>query len=281
VLFFRRKLAVRDPAREKVLREFEKKAGYRFKNINLLNTALTHPSYLHEKQIKDRSHYERMEFLGDSVLSLVVCSHIYTTFPHYSEGSLSDIKSHVVSEKALAVVAIRMELGKYILFGSGEASTGGRKKASILSNVFESVVGAIYLDGGFEQASKYILRFASEDIIEHPPDRESSNYKGLLQKMSQDFFGADPHYRVITEKGPSHSPTFEIEVWVKETMLGKGLGRSKKDAEQKAAKKSMEFFKSEEAIAHADKKPVGKKKKRRRSVKESISDVEERAVDSE
>ncbi|MDH5543434.1 MAG: ribonuclease III [Nitrospinota bacterium] len=276
MLFFRRKLAVRDPAREKVLREFEKKAGYRFKNINLLNTALTHPSYLHEKQIKDRSHYERMEFLGDSVLSLVVCSHIYTVFPHYSEGSLSDIKSHVVSEKALAIVATRMELGKYILFGTGEAGTGGRRKASILANVFESVVGAIYLDGGFEQASRYILRFAADDIVEHPPDRESSNYKGILQKMSQDFFGADPHYRVVTEKGPSHSPTFEIEVWVKETMLGKSTGRSKKDAEQKAAKKCLEFFKSEEALSHVEKKPQGKKKKRRKSAKKMDSGSEER-----
>jgi ribonuclease-3 len=244
VFFFRKKLSPRDPAREKILKEFEKKIGYRFKDINLLNVALTHPSYLHEKQMSDRSHYERMEFLGDSVLSLAVCSHIYGMFPEYTEGSLSDIKSHVVSEKSLAVVAIRMGLGKYILFGSGEAGTGGRKKNSILANVFESVIGAVFLDGGFEKAKEYILRFASEDVVVHPPDREASNFKGILQKMTQDHFGADPHYRVVTESGPSHSPTFEIEVWVKEEMLGESKGKSKKDAEQKAAKVSLRYFDS-------------------------------------
>lgn len=228
MLFFQKKLSPPDSARKKILREFQKKIEYRFKDINLLNVALTHPSYLHEKQVSDRSHYERMEFLGDSVLSLAVCSHIYETFPEYTEGSLSDIKSYVVSEKCLAVVSIRMGLGKYILFGSGEAGTGGRKKNSILANVFESVIGAIFLDGGFEKAKDYILRFAAEDIVVHPPDREASNFKGLLQKITQDHFGADPHYRVVTEVGPSHSPTFEIEVWVKEVMLGhsKEIGRA-------------------------------------------------------
>ena len=242
MLFFRKRLSPPDPARKKILKEFEKKIGYRFKDINLLNIALTHPSYLHEKQMSDRSHYERMEFLGDSVLGLAVCSHIYETFPDYTEGSLSDIKSYVVSEKSLAIVAIRMGLGKFILFGSGEAGTGGRKKNSILANVFESVIGAVFLDGGFEQAKAYILRFAGDDVVVHPPDREASNFKGILQKMTQDHFGADPHYRVIAESGPSHSPTFEIEVWVKEVMLGEAKGKSKKDAEQRAAKESMKYF---------------------------------------
>ncbi len=246
LFFIRKNLKNKDAERQKILHEFERRIGYRFKNINLLNTALCHPSYLHENQIKDQEHYERMEFLGDSVLGLIVCEHIYEEFPHYNEGGLSDIKSHVVSEKQLAGCAKRLDLGKYILFGAGEARTGGRRKSSILANVFEAVLGAIFLDGGFLKAKAYLLRHAKEDIIIHPPERESSNYKGILQKYCQSYFAADPHYRVVAEKGPSHSRRFEIEVWVKDHKLGGADGRSKKDAEQRAAASSIRYFESEE-----------------------------------
>lgn len=244
--FTRRKLKSGDPERQKILQEFEKKIGYRFKDINLLNTALTHPSYLHENQIKDHEHYERMEFLGDAVLGLIVCHHIYNEFPHYDEGLLSEVKSHVVSEKQLALSARGMDIGRYVLFGPGEARTGGRRKNSILANVFEGVLGAIFLDGGFEQANRYLLRFAKEDIIIHPPERESSNYKGILQKHCQTFLSTDPHYRVVGERGPSHSRKFEIEVWAKEIKLGAGDGRSKKEAEQTAAANSIKYFEAPE-----------------------------------
>ncbi len=246
MIFFWRKLTKRDSAREKILREFEKHIGYRFKNLDLLNEALTHPSFLNEKQIKDQAHYERLEFLGDSVLSLVVCSHIYGEFPHYDEGGLSDVKSHVVSERSLTIVAKRMGLGKYILLGSGEARTGGRRKSSILANVFEAVIGSIYLDGSFKKAQNFILRFAENDIVVHPPDREASNFKGRLQKMAQYYLGADPHYRVVAEKGPSHARIFEVEVHVKKLKLGLASGRSKKEAEQKAASTSLSFIESDE-----------------------------------
>jgi len=235
MIFFWRKLKKRDPAREKLLRGFEKEIGYRFSDLNLLNTALTHPSYLNEKQIKDQADYERMEFLGDSVLGLVVSSFIYKKFPHYDEGGLSDIKSWVVSEKMLASVARRMRIGKYILLGSGEARSGGRRKNSILSNVFESVVGAIYLDGGFDKGRNFILKFFRHDIVSRPPNREANNFKGKLQKLTQNRFGADPHYAIIAEHGPSHSRMFEIEVSVTDRKLASGKGRSKKEAEQKAA----------------------------------------------
>lgn len=262
MLFFWRKLKKHDPAREKVLREFEKKIGYRFRSLDLFNTALSHPSYLNENQIKDQSHYERMEFLGDSVLGLVVCAHIYKEFPRYNEGMLSDIKSHVVSEKCLAVVAKRMGIGKYILLGAGEARNGGRRKNSILSNVFEAILGAIFLDGGFESAKRYLLRVSKDDIVLHPPDRERSNYKGILQKQCQVFLAADPHYRVVAEKGPSHSRTFEIEVWVKNRRLGGGKGRSKKEAEQKAALESIKFFEAPEFKELLKKKGQQPKKRR-------------------
>lgn len=262
MLFFWRKLKKRDPAREKLLREFEKKIGYRFRSLDLLNTALSHPSFLNENQIKDQAHYERMEFLGDSVLGLIVCSHIYKEFPLYNEGMLSDIKSHVVSEKCLAVVAKRMGIGKYILLGAGEARNGGRRKSSILSNVFESILGAIFLDGGFESAKRYLLRVSKDDIVLHPPDRERSNYKGILQKQCQLFLSADPNYRVVSEKGPSHSRTFEIEVWVKNRRLGGGRGRSKKEAEQKAALESIKFFEAPEFKKVLQKKGQVRKKRR-------------------
>lgn len=242
MLFFWRKLTKHDPAREKVLRDFERMIGYRFSSLDLLNTALTHPSYLNEKQIKDQSHYERLEFLGDSVLGLIVCGHIFKEFPHYNEGSLSDIKSHVVSEKHLSAISKRMGIGKYILFGAGEARSGGRRKISILANVFESILGSIFLDGGFEAARRYMLKVSRDDIVMHPPNREASNYKGLLQKQCQLFLSSDPNYRVVSENGPSHSRTFEIEVWVKKRKLGRATGRSKKEAEQKAAMTGIRYF---------------------------------------
>jgi len=266
MFFFRRKkLTTPDPEREKVLREFEKRIGYRFRDLNQLNTALTHPSYLHENQIKDAEHYERMEFLGDSVLGLIVCKHIYREFPHYHEGELSDIKSHVVSEKHLSAIAKRMDLGKFIRFGPGEARTGGRRKCSILANAFEAVLGAIFLDGGFEKAQQYLLKFGHEDFLVHPPDREGSNYKGILQKYCQTYLASDPNYRVVGEKGPSHHRKFLIEVWAKDIKLGSGEGRSKKDAEQSAAQESIKYFESGNFSAqHGIKEPEKPVKKRRR-----------------
>jgi ribonuclease-3 len=267
MFFFRRKsLTNRDTEREKILRSFEKKICYRFKDINILNCALTHPSFLHENQITGEEHYERMEFLGDSVLGLIVCRHIYCEFPDYAEGALSDIKSHVVSEKHLANISKRMELGKYIRFGAGEARTGGRKKHSILANAFEAVLGAIFIDGGYDKAEKYLLKFSRDDIVMHPPNRESSNFKGILQRYCQTYLNSDPNYRVIGEKGPSHSRRFEMEVWVGETRLGYGEGKSKKEAEQNAAADSVKYFESPEfksgKIA-ADFENNGKKRRRK------------------
>jgi ribonuclease-3 len=247
MFFFRRKrLTKPDQEREKTLREFEKKTGYKFRELDILNAALTHPSYLHENQIRDEYHYERMEFLGDSVLGLIVCRHLYCEFPDYAEGALSDIKSHVVSEKHLANIAKRMELGKYIRFGAGEARTGGRRKNSILANVFEAVLGAIFLDGGYDKAEIYLLKFSKDDIVIHPPERESSNFKGILQKYCQIYLSSDPNYRVVGEQGPSHSRKFEMEVWAVNQKLGYGQGKSKKEAEQKAAADSIRYFQTPE-----------------------------------
>ncbi|MBI3793479.1 MAG: ribonuclease III [Nitrospinae bacterium] len=267
ISFFRRKrLAKPDAEREKILGEFEKIIGYKFKNLNILNAALTHPSYLHENQITDEYHYERMEFLGDSVLGLIVCKHLYCQFPEYAEGELSDIKSHVVSEKHLANISKRMELGKYIRFGAGEARTGGRKKSSILANAFESVLGAIFLDGGYQKADAYLLKFSRDDIVIHPPDRESSNYKGRLQKYCQTYLHSDPNYRVVGEVGPSHSRKFEMEVWSANVKLGSGKGKSKKEAEQSAASQSIRYFESEEfRTSHPEAFENGSKKRSRRN----------------
>ena len=247
------------------MREFEKMIGYRFKDLDMLNAALTHPSYLNEKQIKNQTHYERLEFLGDAVLGLIVCGHIFKEFPHYNEGALSDIKSHVVSEKHLSVISKRMGVGKYILLGAGEARSGGRRKNSILANVFESVVGAIFLDGGFESARRYMLRVSRDDIVMHPPNREMSNYKGILQKQCQTFLSSDPNYRVISENGPSHKRTFEMEVWVGKRRLGSATGRSKKEAEQKAALVGIKYFETEEFQKISKELETEKRNKKKRS----------------
>jgi ribonuclease-3 len=264
MLFFRSKrLTKPDAERQKILKEFEKKIGYKFRKLDILNAALTHPSYLHENQIKDEYHYERMEFLGDSVLGLIVCRHLYDEFPNYAEGELSDIKSHVVSEKHLANISKRMELGRYIRFGAGEARTGGRRKNSILANVFEAVLGAIFLDGGYDKAEIYLLKFSKEDIVIHPPERESSNFKGILQKNCQIYLNSDPNYRVVGEQGPSHSRHFEMEVWVGTEKLGHGRGKSKKEAEQNAASNSMKYFQTEQfKTTHKDKNNTSAKGKR-------------------
>ncbi len=282
-MFFlgRKKLSPPNAERERMLKEFEKKIGYRFRNINILNIALTHPSFLHENQIKDEEHYERMEFLGDSVLGLIVCQHIYNEFPDYDEGGLSDIKSHVVSEKHLSAIAKRMEIGKYIRFGAGEARTGGRRKNSILANAFEGVLGAIFLDGGFEKAKKYLLKFSKDDIVMHPPDRESSNYKGILQKYCQTYLNTDPNYRVVGEKGPSHHRKFQMEVWAKDTKLGSGEGKSKKEAEQNAAAKSIHFFESPEFREKHDlaDPPLSGNKRRRKNWSAAANENEESKQD--
>lgn len=214
---------------------FECKAGIRFRDRGILEQALTHRSFLGSNGGDPGRSNERLEFLGDAVLELVVIEHLYGDFPIDREGELTKKKSLLVSKGVLAHRAEQMGLGDFILLSESERDSGGRERASILADAFEAVVGAIYLDRGLGEARRFIseqlLRTATA-ILE---DRAHLNYKSLLQEYVQAKHKTHPRYRVVTELGPDHMKLFTVEVSVRGILLGKGQGRNKKEAEQSAA----------------------------------------------
>ncbi|SNR62101.1 ribonuclease III [Desulfurobacterium atlanticum] len=221
------------------LDELEEKLGYSFKNRELLYRALTHTSYAFEK--KDvTENYEVLEFLGDSVIGLIVSEKLVERFPEKSEGELSQIRAFLVSEPSLAKLARSVDLGKFIFLGKGEIKSGGKEKDSILCDVFESIFGAIYLDSNFETAKKiFENKFIDEmwQILEKT--RTYKDYKSYLQEITQRDFKTIPQYRVIKEEGPEHSKEFTVECWVND-YVSVASGKSKKEAEQLAAEKMLE-----------------------------------------
>jgi len=215
---------------------FEKLINVKFKSKILLKQALTHKSYAIETGGKNYN--ERLEFLGDSVLALVVANYLYKSFPNENEGYLSKIKSQWVSRQALVAFAKTLSLGKYILMSSGEESTGGRERESILANAFEAVIGAVFLDAGFSPAQKFVIRFIAKQ--EH---KFEADHKSRLQEIIQKQYKTTPEYRLLEESGPDHSKIFKMEVKIKRKLLGRGEGRSKKEAEQKAAEAALKKLK--------------------------------------
>ena len=210
---------------------FEDAVGYRFENKDLLERALTHRSYIAENQGRDS--YERLEFLGDAVLQLAVTHDLYAEYPELAEGHMAKIRAAVVSEVSLAVVARTWCLPDVLVLGKGEEQTGGRGKNSILSDVVESVLGAIYIEAGFERASEVVRLHWTALIAERAPAPGMRDYKTRLQEaLAQD--GKLPRYEV-TESGPEHRKDFVAQVFVDDALLGSGKGSSKKRAEQAAA----------------------------------------------
>ena len=222
------------------LADFENKIGYTFKDKELLKTALTHSSYANEKKLP--SDNERLEFLGDSVLGFVTAEYLFSEFRTRPEGELTKLRSAVVCEKSLFKFADKISLGDFILMGKGEEQTGGRNRPSIVSDAFEAVIAAMYLDGGIEEVKPYILGFIKEAI-----KREASfkDNKSLLQEEIQKVKGNTLVYEEKEEKGPDHDKTFVFEVKLNGEVIGKGEGRSKKDAEQSAAGTALETLKNE------------------------------------
>jgi len=219
------------------LEDLEKKIGHVFKDKALLEKALTHSSYAYETQAdKDN---ELLEFLGDSVVGLAAADFFYSAYPDLTEGELSKFKSTATSTLSLSELARKLKLDKAILLGRGEEKSGGRKKKTILADVFEAVVGAVYMDGGFETAKTLISRLLSASF--KPIRREFfiNNYKSALQEMFQKSDLASPTYDTLTEKGPAHQKTFVVEVRLGDRSLAKAKGRSKKNAEQQAARKAL------------------------------------------
>ena len=221
----------------------EKKLDYKFKNKNLLQEALTHPSF-QKKSLKDKTaNNQRLEFLGDSVLDLIVTEHLYRKLASFSEGKLTKIRSVMVSKDILAKWANHLSLGKYIILGKGEDLTGGRKKLSILADCFEALLGAIYLDSGLQKAKKIISSFIIEEIELSMKGKHEEDYKTFLQEFSQKKMKCLPEYYLIKEKGPDHKKIFCIEVRLKKIIYGAGTGENKKDAEQDAARDALKKLK--------------------------------------
>jgi ribonuclease-3 len=227
--------------RREELSRLQKTLGYSFKEIKLLNKALTHKSYVNETG-EDLKHNERFEFLGDSVLDLMVSEYMVLKYSDYKEGVLSKIRAGVVNESCLAKLALNMDLGAYLLLGRGEELSGGRKKASLLANAYEALAGAIYFDSNLETAAKILLPSIKKEITHFIETPESRDYKSDLQEYTQNKMVCIPVYKVIREVGPDHEKQFEVVVSVKDTARGKGMGRSKKEAEQAAAKVALDTY---------------------------------------
>lgn len=228
---------------EHSLKELETGIGYCFKNKALLKQALTHSSYANEQKINKWSDYERLEFLGDAILEMVTSVFLFEKYPDLSEGQLTRRRAMLVCGSSLAFCAKDIELGKFILLGKGEEATGGREKETITSDVVEAVIGAIYLDGGLEHAKEFIHRVVLSDI-EHKQLFYDS--KSLLQEYVQRESGSVLSYIVVDEKGPDHDKEFIIEVRVNGKTMGRGVGKTKKAAEQKAAYEALLASKVEE-----------------------------------
>jgi len=212
----------------------DKKLGHKFKNPSLLKTSLTHSSFANETSVESN---ERLEFLGDAFLGCAVARFLYDRFPEASEGVLSKMRSALVSRVNFARFAREMGIDSDILLGKGEELTGGRERESNLAGAFEAVIGALYLDTGYRKTFQIISRLL-KDCLEN---REIFiDYKTKLQELIQNQYGSRPKYKVILEEGPAHSKCFHIEVKVGRRVLGKGSGKSKKEAEQTAAKEGLE-----------------------------------------
>jgi ribonuclease-3 len=216
--------------------------GYRFRSSGLLEQALTHTSYLNEAADSSRGDNERLEFLGDAVLDLVISESFLSRFPEAPEGELSKLKARTVSEAALSRVARRLGLGHALVLGRGEELTGGRDKPSLLADALEAVIAAVYLDGGLDAARQVVLTTFA-DVSDHLTGPETSDYKTELQEICQREFSALPVYRVLSETGPDHHKRFDVELSIRGQVYGAGSGRSKKEAEQQAARHALEKLK--------------------------------------
>ena len=222
------------------LEKLEERLGYFFENKRTLVEALTHKSFYHENPNKAASYSERLEFLGDSVLALVIVDHLFAHDLEFTESMMSRIKSYLVRGALLSEIASEISLGDYIRLGKGEEVTGGRAKKSILADALEAVFGAIYLDGGFDSAQNAILKLFTSRIQAVIASGDYHDYKTELQERSQTIFGVLPEYRVVRQEGVEHHKKFTVEVFIGNRKLGRGQGESKKEAETMAAREAME-----------------------------------------
>ncbi|WDV47663.1 ribonuclease III [Clostridiaceae bacterium M8S5] len=228
------------PKRMHELNSLQNIIKYNFKNLELLNRALTHSSYANEHRRLNIKYNERLEFLGDAVLGLVISDYIFKKYNHYPEGELTKLRAIVVCERSLDYMSKKLEFGKYLLLGRGEEATGGRERVSILADTFESIVGAIYLDAGLEKAKIFILSNMIEIIDSAVEGKIFLDYKTQLQEHMQQMEKCNIKYTVVNEEGPDHNKIFYVDVSNCDIVIGSGKGKSKKEAEQNAAKQALD-----------------------------------------
>lgn len=220
------------------MKTLEEKIGYSFRDRSLLENALTHSSYANEHHLGSISSNERLEFLGDSVLGMIVADHLYRTFPDLPEGDLTRIRANLVCEGSLVLVAKEWDLGRYLKLGKGENACGGRSRPSILADAVEAVLAAVFLDGGLEHDRDIIQRFLLDRMEQ--VNRASRDHKTYLQELVQRKSGQVLSYELIGESGPDHNKTFQMQVLLNGQPIGQGTGHSKKEAEQAAANAAIE-----------------------------------------
>ncbi|MEE0928658.1 MAG: ribonuclease III [Acutalibacteraceae bacterium] len=222
------------------MKNFEEYLGYKFKNSDLLKNALAHSSYANEVHSKNGSN-ERLEFLGDSVLSIIVSEYLFNNYKELPEGELTELRASLVCEKTLCIFAKELHIGDFLLLGKGEAQNHGNERASILADAFEAVLAAIFLDGGMEVAKKHVLRFVIPEL-ENREFELFKDYKTSLQEVIQRNPEERLTYVLIDESGPDHDKRFTVEVHLNSNVIGTGSGRSKKQAEQQAARQALKLM---------------------------------------
>ena len=223
--------------------KLEEKIGYRFKNRALLVTALTHSSYANERHSTPCQSYERLEFLGDSILGYVTAEFLYSHEPSLPEGRMTRLRAELVCEGSLHKAALSLGLGEYMRLGRGEEHTGGRSRSSILADAFEAVIAAIFLDGGMDAAKRHIMRFIPKNpVAERQQPAGFHDYKTRLQEVVQKNPEEKVEYLLVSECGPDHDKAFEVIVCLNSNVIGKGVGHSKKAAEQLAAKEALSLM---------------------------------------
>ncbi len=224
------------------LKRFESIINYKFKNIDILEKSLTHSSYSNEDKLYTKVNNERLEFLGDAVLSIVVSRYIFDKYPDYPEGDLTKLRSQVVCEDTLSIVAAQLNVGSFLLLGKGEEASGGRDRKSILADAVEAIIAAIYIDGGYKAAETFVLDNLTKHIQLAVKGKIISDYKSYLQEYYQGKSqSCKIKYVVTKEEGPDHEKMFHVNVIVNKKIVGAGIGKSKKLAEQDAAKNALIF----------------------------------------
>lgn len=231
-----------DNKRIKLLKEFQERIGYKTNKSHLLNHALTHRSFINEFKDKKLIDNERLEFLGDAVLGLVISDYLYKKFDNFDEGRLSKLRSCLVNKDTLLSIAKDINLGKFLLLGKGEILSGGRLQPSNLSSSLEAVFGAVFLDKGFEYTYEFIIRIFEKEILQIEEGNFNKDYKTMLQEYTLKKFKSPPTYTVVSETGPGHRRRFEVVVNIGQDVYGCAKGFSKKEAQQEAAKETLKIL---------------------------------------